>query len=683
MNVSIQNLRVNPAQMRTRCQAEELAGLALQVQGGLDPALRLLVTPRDGHFVVVSGHRRWLALMLAALCPHTGGNAEALLAQMLQTVREHCDVDENGLVALSPALYEEMVDKISREIRVPAEVWEGSEAEEVMTLIRANTGAEEPDLVGQAHAFHVAVERGILIQDLAREVGMPEAKVEAIMTIPSLPGVFKDALNNGRLNLEAVPALAGLSVKQRRALGQAMKEHMATDDAKRDYTASVRLAALYLGNEPRVLERTQARPEEYNSSYVLRKIWEEAKAKSPAALYKAIASKSLQGHKINQFRLFEVLASLPKVERYFFDEDYWRKALTEEALALLPDDVTCEDCVYAQLPKTRLRKDFEVPCRQSGQFPEAGRCFYGTPAAGPFLIRTPWFWNVGAGEDVNTAEALVEAWEKQKLFEAKSEEGPAVDSESGISEAMLEQRDQIRRFMDYHTHPPFYVGHLWATACEQCKYHRDDSPVKSDPDAPHCEWAKGRHTLSFEALVPSGKGAICPSLRKIMPVGQGLVPLAEWPDFDPAQVEFVIPWCRQFEPKAPWSEIVPESEVPSPFPREVLVDMVEALVKSVNHGVYSVHCRGALQFLTGRPEKVSGHHNRRFPSMFKKQKKKLSDLQLWTLVQWLQLEFVRPSSLSRIVPVGGDRVTMKCSIMDFTTALGMWAEGEEEESEDG
>lgn len=685
--VSVKHLRVNPAQMRTKVQANALAELAMQVRGGIDPRLPLLVKPTgDGSFTVISGHRRWLALMIAYIA-HADTtvkpvSAEQELEMMEATIDKLCPV-VTGFVHLSEDLYISLLDLVPETLTVPIEVWDGSPEHEILLLLRANMGAEEPDLKGQAHAFRVAVDRGVSIPTLAQTTGLPETMVEAIIGIPTMPEAIQEGLDAGTLDLEVMPTLMQLNKGQRQAIAHAMKEDMKDPvRPKLSYTGAVRLAALQVTNAPRILSRKHVTPESHNRSVILNAIWNKAMKEAKSSVLKNLAIASMSGElRPGDHRWANVLGEIPAVEKYFVTNRWGTTfGLSAEALEFLPDDVKCDTCAYNLLPQDkRLRNDLEVPCRQSKGFPDEGRCVYGTPADQPFSIKLPWYWDIDGGEEITSAEALVEAWEKQAAFDAKSGKGKGDEGESDIEK----QREQIRFFMQYHDQPPFVVNHPWSTNCAVCQYYRDDSPVKSAPDAPHCQWAKGRQNLSFLALVPTDDGIIHEGLQKIIPEGQGLVPMAEWEDLETGQVKCAIPWCLQFKPAQPWSEIIPEAQEPSPFSREMMIDVIDALAKSVNHNVYSVYSRAVLQFLTGRPEKASGHHRKSFEVMFKKQQKKLSDQQLWTLVQWLTIQFTARGHISStmLVPMV-PKVVIKCGLMPFLTALEFIQEARIEKGEE-
>jgi hypothetical protein len=66
-SVKLRSLREHPAQMRTEMDPEEMARLVLQVyERGLDEHQPIVAAQdSDGAYRVVSGHRRWLAALLA------------------------------------------------------------------------------------------------------------------------------------------------------------------------------------------------------------------------------------------------------------------------------------------------------------------------------------------------------------------------------------------------------------------------------------------------------------------------------------------------------------------------------------------------------------------------------------------------------------------------------------------
>ena len=670
---SIRQLRVNPAQMRTRTRVRELAQLALQVSQGLDPALRLLVRLYAGQagevldheeFVVLSGHRRWLAMMVAALTP--GGD----LDQMVETIRAYCE-PQDSWVFLRPELYQRLADLVG-EVTLPIEIWEGTNAEECLTLIRANMGPEEPDLLGMGHAFQEALSRDVSLEELARAAGMPESMIKAIIEVDRLPGIFQSLINDGRLALETVPDLLRLDDVQLISLAWAMgicsDPEQADGIPPENYTSLVKHAIAQMCFDPVPTARDDCRPAEHNTAHVVRHLWQRAIDETPAPFYREVATRSLNGLRTDTGQaLMKILSDMPELASFFADT-YYGAGLKDSALDLLPEEAECATCAFHCLPDKLLTREFEIPCRDSGKtrtLPEASVCWHWTPEGDPFSIRTPYYWEVGAKE-IKSKRALINAWEKQQAYEEKEAVTP-MSSTTGKDEIKV-QRQAIAFYMERHSQPPFILDHPWATSCARCRHHLDKSPVKSAPDAPHCQWSKGRRSLAFDAYVPSEGGAI--SGTGLIVPSDGSIALDEWDKFDPSQTAWMIPACRQFAPVGEWPDLIPEADTPPPYPRPVLVDLLRNLVRNTNKNVWATDQRAALQFLTGRPEKASANHKHSFESAFNKAREDLSDSQIWTLVQWVTLEWLRTRTHTTMQYVIGDAI-VECSLMGFTTALNL------------
>jgi len=636
LDANINQLRVNPAQMRTRIRVGLLAQLAVQVRHGLDRSLPLLARRDGDDLVVISGHRRWLARMISTLSP------DRTIGAMRDAILNVCSgYIEDGWVLLSEPLYDHLVGMITDvELTLPVQVWTGMGQEEILTLIRANAGSEAPDLRGQTHAFQAALRWGISARDLAQTAGLPEGMVQAILDSGDLPPVFQDLLNDELLDLSITPKLFELSTTQLTALARALEKHIEESESKdKDYTGLIRLVITQLQYQPPTRNRKDVTPQEYNSAYIFHALWQKAAEECPEHLWAAVSRRVLDyGNRIDTAqRTLEILGQVPALEKYLIRQGQWVAGVSEKGLDLLPEEASCSNCIFAQLPQDEyLANELEIPCRETKKgFPQAGRCIDWAPADQPFRYRTPYYWDPGYKE-LRSSAALLKAWSAQKEADQTGAKRLAKSSRADIED----QRAAIRQFMEQHSRPPFILDHPWATACERCRHHLDKSPVKSAPDAPHCAWARGRRTLVFDALVPDTEG----------------------------EVEWAIPWCRQFGPSAPWSELLPE-EGEAPFSREVLVEMIRLLGRRISPDVYSTDHRAALQFLSGRPEKSSANHRRTFGNAFEDAVEELSDQQLWTLLRWLWLEWTRVKGLRRtqFVPVQGTEV--ECRYLRFQDAL--------------
>jgi len=692
---SVHNLRVHPAQMRTRVDVMGLAKLAVQVRRGIDPNLALLLRPDgQGAFIVISGHRRWLALMIAHIA---NANAEALpidaeqdLSLMQATIERLCPI-QDGFVVLDEELYQTLQGLVPETLTVPYQLWDGpAGGDEILLLITANTGAEEADLVGQARAFKAAIDQGVSYDTLSQVTGQPESRLQAMGDLLAIPHrIFRDLINDGLLDLSIVLDLVALNSKQGRALGQAMEAKYKADRKRaeeenfnlhdyKDYTSRVRLAALQMSAEPTVPRRRDVEPATYNLAVAVDALWKQTAESSPDQLYQAIARQSIEGSRLSGVgAMIELLSGVPTVqERFDVDVDrYHRRTaqLTDEAIGELLPEMDCSTCAFINLPAERVTHELPFACRERPSSVAHGPCLSWTPEGKRFSVRTPYYWTRG-GEQVTSLEELQAAWQAQWDREQVARSSGTLSGTEGIAE----QRAYIRFYMERHTEAPFTVDHPWATPCSRCAHHLEGSPVKSDPDAPRCAWAKGKRRLQFQAYVPED-GTIVAELGKVIPEGQGLVPFDQWKDWKPSEIPFMIPSCLQFAPGDEWVAIVPEANTEPPYPRDVLVTLIEDVAGSVNRNVYSTDSRGAVQFLTGRPLSASASHRKTFRERLKEEEPSLTDRQLWTLLQWLWLEWLRVQNRAsgQKVPMGGGQV-MHTNLIYFSTALELKGEEDKE-----
>jgi hypothetical protein len=620
----VSSLRVNEAQMRTRVAVAELARLAVQVSKGLDHNLPLLLRP-DGHggFTVVSGHRRWLALMIAFMAV-ADLSAEPDLEGMQAVIEDICDVDD-GFVILDEGLYEFLQEQMPATLSVPYRLWDGSREDEILLLIKANSGAEEPDLLGQAVAYRAAVDARVSYEQLAQVTGRPAKWLKALVILLTFPAIFGELINDGLLDLSVVVDLTGLPKRQIKALAGALTARVGQDRKRleegqslRPYTNQVQLAILQMAIEPEVPKRTEREPAGVNYAAAVQALWEKAREETPGQFYRALARHSLAGERLRvTARQVELLSEVPVVKECFEVKESAYGArevlVTDEAIKSLYPDRECAGCAFIDLPAERVREELPLPCR-SGPAGTAFRpCWHWAPKGRKFTLRTPWKWHLG-GKLVTSLEDLQEEWQKQ--WDREHQPDTSSNLLSGSADSADAQRENIATYMQEHQGDRLDLTHPWATACAQCAHHLDKSPVKADPDAPHCAWAKGRRRLQFRAFVPCDEE------------GGGIL-------------EGIIPFCLQYAPDQEWAHIVPEADTDPPFERGFLMDSMRELAESVNRNVYSTDDRGALQFLTGRPVKASANHRKTFRQRFDEEAPLLSDRQIWTLFQWLWLEWLR------------------------------------------
>lgn len=636
MNVPVQDLRCNVAQMRTGTRLAGLAQLAVQVQAGLDPALHLIGKDRDDGLVdIISGHRRWMACMVAHLALKAQFDTESALGLAEAFIKQEIPVDLNrpDWVRLLPETYYRLAEMCPG-LALPIEIWEGQQADEIALLIAANVGSEEPDLVGMGKTFIKAVEADMSFGDLARITGRPVAMVEAIAEVPMLPDILQNLVRDGRLSLTVVPDLVRLDSRQAQGLGQAVK-NLSRDGRleTHDLTNKVRVAISNMSYTPQEFSRAEVSAEKYNEACIARHLWGIALGGSkPQLVYEEMAREALLGYAPlrDGQALMDFLMGVKALSKYVTPHRGISSKFGDEALAFLPEDVNCATCAYAQLPEHKLNRDFPAPCRE-GKVPQNGRCIYGVPASEKFSIAIPWLWNKNAGTTVHKVQDLLAAFEGQRAYEEsiKVEARPEANIET--------QRQDISHFVAAHVKVRFLQDHPWATNCAACKFHLEQSPVKADSGAPRCRWAKGRRVLHFEAYVDHDSGDL-------------------------------IAACRQYGPARSWAEIVPEG-AGCALSREAMLGILKILAREYGRTTYGPESRGILQFLTGRPEATKDDHRQSFATALKQCQAGLSDAQLWTLVWWATLDYARKmDSNETFVPISSGE-TRRFELLPLRVAL--------------
>ena len=176
------------------------------------------------------------------------------------------------------------------------------------------------------------------------------------------------------------------------------------------------------------------------------------------------------------------------------------------------------------------------------------------------------------------------------------------------------QRHQIATFIE--THEQLASNHPFATPCRHCRHKLDKSPTKDDT-VPHCTWAGRPRRIYFQQLKSKEKQAP------------------------------VIPVCRQFAPKDPWSERIPAHPSPCTVPRDWLKTNILHLVKQINR----MGDRNAFEFLTGRPLRNSENYGNWFADQFTSQSGELSNEQLFTLFIWAHSEWQRLRRQPFLLPI--------------------------------
>lgn len=576
------SLRVNDAQMRTRCSREKMIQLAVSIKSaGLDPTQPIIVGALENHTrQVISGHRRWLALMIATFME------EATPKEAARVIKEKLN-PKDGFISLDNEVYYKLAAEV--DIEISCQIFEGNSEEMILTLLRAGGGAEEPDLLGLSHAFNIALNEGINERRLAANNGLSLTAVRSIIALSQIDPRIAQKIQDGVLGLSACRPILSLPTPQCAAMVEAIIDKKHDGISTKRVVKAVRTLKAFKGFSAN-LESTKAAQ---NQTLALQCLWDKSIEDDAEITWSIAAKEALNYRSLTGTRWLTQLDN-PDDRRFTLQRaSYYPVELDPDALAAMVPELTCETCLLKGLPEERLHRDLELPCRRKTWTGHG--CFNHRPSE-PLKYSLPWYWH-GKAKIVKTMKELLKAWRAQKRYEDKTVPVTGKDIQA--------QRNLIRRFMESCELPQFHFSHPWATRCSTCKWHLDQSPTKN-PDLPYCQWADRRRRIDFKVRVPTD--------------GPGMP----------------IPLCRQYAPaNDDWKETLPESKQALAFPRSVILDIVGAMASDA-HG----HDRRCLEFLVGRPLR-SKDKGRRFEKMLKKRIGDLSDGQLQTLFTWLTCEWLR------------------------------------------
>ena len=660
-SVKLRSLREHPAQMRTEMDPEEMARLVLQVyERGLDGHQPIVAAEDgDGAYRVVSGHRRWLAALLAeevkarldgrengvdldfarqVVSEFAARPTEVEVCVFCQELLEetqngegwcpHCEswveVHVEPHEVLSPSALPEAYGPLTERhggVEVAIALFEGGEKEEILALQAANFGQETPDLLGQARSYAAAVKAGATAAEIAANTGQPVSRVKTVMALDQVPEGLAQAVAAGDAVLGIAAAVARLRKKaQREGMTQYVLEQDVTVEGAQQIAAVLRK-----WQPPSVSLDPETTPKGRNQARLLAALWAKVSEEDPARTWYAAACSVAT----RQIRL-----SYLGVEG---DE--------RELLYRLVPEARCENCRLQEL--LRAAPMFSYPCYPCQQVEEPGVCFDGVFGQDPFYVQVPFGWEGYPGVQRTTRTPVClspEEFEQALEAAAAEREEENGDTERDGDSASLSrveyslprvvkvgnvaaQRALIRSYIEQHGEMSG-ARHPLATRCEDCRYRLDGSPTK-DPTVPPCQWAARRRNVEFRVRIP-------------------VEDESEGPE---------IPLCRQFGPACSWNDIVPDHPSPPGVPRAWMVGVMEELVEAVERRKAAASdSRLVCEILTGRPLKASESHKGWFLEGLRDEIGNLSDGQLWMLAMWVTADWMRDEKGRYLLPLADGRV---------------------------
>jgi len=664
VTVPIRSLREHPAQMRTEMKPGEMAKLVLQVyERGLSPHQPIIVADNgDGTYRVVSGHRRWLAALLAAevKARADGKNDDVDLDFVRQVIFEfaarpgevgvcpfcqelleefrgekgwcascrgwvEAQVEQRDLpspVALLEA-YGPLMERYG-DLEVPVVLFEGDEKAEILALQAANFGHETPDLLGQARSYTAALQAGATVAEIAANTGQAVSRVEAVVSLTRVPEDLAQAVAAGEFALGVAAAVARLrNEAQREGVTRCILERGRCTVEQAGEIAS----ALRKWKPPTVSLDPEVTPHDRNEARVIAALWARLRREDAVSAWYT-AARTIGDRK----------SSLYAWMRWLGIEGNRRDLLYE----LVPE-ARCENCQLRDL--LREAPPFSYPHYPCQEEKEAKPCFNGVFGQDPFYLQVPFGWEEypGVQRGLHGSPVCLSPEDFRHALEAAAERDEATDpgqeddftgsygyaySPPGTKvENIAEQRALIRSYMEHHD--GMSGGrHPVATRCDDCRYHLEHSPTK-DPTVPPCQWAARRHRVEFLVRAPvEGEG----------------------PE---------IPLCRQFAPTRSWNDVIPEHPVPPGVPRVWMVAVMREMTKEVErYKAAASDSRLVCEYLTGRPLKAAESHKGWFVEGLEREIGNLSDGQLWTLFMWVTADWMWNREFRYLLPLPDGRVLL-------------------------
>lgn len=685
----LQDFHEHPAQMRSVYGVTELATLALQVwqRGGLDEYNPIVAAPRpDGGYFIVSGHRRYRALLLAHAFDTFQSNSASGIAPDEVITPDHLQAFLTRLLDACQQDLEQVMAVLGGKygsVEVAFALFEGDAKAEILALQRANYGQETPDALGVGYSFQAALKTGIPVEEIARNVGQSVAYVQNHLALTQVPVEIAGKVADGTFPMGVALAVAEVKVEAKR---NGLAAFILTQAPNLITAKKVKEVVTVLnGWDGFVLPLDFANQSRRNLARCLLALWQKVVTATPIQSWLAVCRLLYSGiHHSTPWddpNAYAFWVQALGGDTYHDTQGIKWQVYIEEFLT----EVACTTCPLSTLPPQILSHDLGIslsvlgrPCRVGPH--SFSKCGLGFAPQDPFLVAVPEVWEheviqrQGSHRVVTSIEDLSLAWHLQAVQEANPEPEQAATTPMSATTAppphlagaepvsrpttetsllsgneaepapaptaIPEQPGPIQKmratFADYMgNHTDLKVNHPFATSCHRCKHRLEKSPTK-DASVPPCAWAARLRNVEFMTLQPES--------------GQA------------------IPVCRQFAPKDRWRELIPEHATPGGLPRNYLVGQIMRLVQD---GQRALHQGQALfEFLTGRPMKADEDHRQWFAEEFKQQVGELSDGQLQTLFIWTLAEWGRAKQSSNFILPTSDTATqfVKAAVRPWQTS---------------
>ncbi len=718
--VTLAQLHIHDAHDRTRYDLDKLAGLTLQVvERNLDkwqPVTAALSQPANGkaaQYRIISGHRRWLARILAyavlewAKLPQHQERTESgidlpfvreLLVEIVQTLTGQTQVE--GMVVQMTLSAESVHAAISQLLQLYGEneitiaQFTGSAKAQMLALQAANSNREDPDPLGLARSYQAAYEEGATPAEIARHSGVHTEYVFNHLALTQISAEIATAISDGKLHIGIARQLARYENPLQAGLTNFVLLSLAPNGGVAITISGLKQVAKRFKKWNGLQAPLTATPRQSqrNIARILAALWQKAVEGNVVHAWTAAvqmaAADYLNEPWLDSAKTAAWFAALD-TQRKYRDADNnlnWQPIVAD---LLLP--VSCKTCPVGKLPRQSLQSDIGegrdgatgIPCRLHAAG-EHGKCLHGYAPNDSLQVPVPFDWATHTGVErenggyvVKTEEALQEAWQTQRQLEAETEQAASAESVAPTaSQAVEVKRTQIEPMPDGSIQAVSVAANspIIATAASP-----EPAPEKSaTPERDSKTQARLRQFMESVAAQTSTHpfATPCNTCRHKLdssPVkSRENAPHCAWAkgsrslsftQLEPTEKDTnftSIPVCRQYAPKSEWRDLIPTHTGDCTLPRTWLTTQITELIEEMSSSrsrVYGGHtakiAQYPLEFLTGRPMGSSETHANWFKDRFQEEKGNLSDGQMMTLFIWVMAERRRLQQESFLLPTNG------------------------------
>ena len=703
--VQLNQLVMHHGHDRTQFDLRKLAGLTLQiVQRDIDTYAPIVAariqTDADNQYKIVSGHRRFVARILAygvlewsalpdnqAKLTEQGGIdtafVEGLLQQIVQAIVPQAATDPTlgfASVLSAETIHQTIVELLklygTRETEIV--LFDGSPKAQLLALQAANSNRENPDPLGLAQSYLAAVEAGATPQEIARNSGISAEIVLNHLALTELPPELAAQIANGNLPISIARIISSVPVHIGDGLAAFVLQGVQASrppTVKQLKQTAKRLKTWEGIQLPMTGFQKQS---QRNIARCLATLWQQSLSADPVYAWSAAAemasNDSLADPWLDRERTLRWFQLLDTAKTYVQSDGSLNWNTIVETLLTT---INCTTCPIGNLPRQRLHSDIGgqrddatgMPCRFH-PVGEHSHCLHGYTPNDPLQVPVPFDWathtgiiQAGGSYHAPSWTTLEEAWKAQQAAEAAdaaqlakqaadTAQFPGVDPNRGDS-AETQNIPATSPAQPAAAAPSKPKTSADSHSQKQIRAYmqRHTKQNSQHPFATPC--ATCQHKLETSPVKSKPKAPHCAWAK-----GSRAVSFTELTATDDKAGFESVSICRQYAPQADWQTLIPPYPQAVTMPRLWIVQQIELfLALAVSQSQPTGHAgkvkQFPLEFLTGRPMASTASHSQWAKERFSAEQGNLSLQQLWTLYIWTVAEYQRVTHNPIVLPVNG------------------------------